>query len=53
MDEPPMGRQERPSRTASGGYSDDPGASPSPFDEDENEIDIPPFLRGQRRRQQR
>ena len=31
------------------GYSDDP----SPFDDDENEIDIPPFLRGQRRRQQR
>jgi len=28
-------------------YADDP----SPFDEDESEIDIPPFLRGQRRRQ--
>jgi len=32
-----------------GGYSDDP----SPFDDDESEIDIPPFLRGQRRRGQR
>ena len=52
MDEP-TGRPERPSRTASGGYADDLSPSPSPFDEDENEIDIPPFLRGQRRRQQR
>jgi cell division protein FtsZ len=34
---------------AAGGLSDDP----SPFDDDESEIDIPPFLRNQRRRQQR
>lgn len=27
------------------------GDDPSPFDDDESEIDIPPFLRGQRRRQ--
>ncbi len=46
VDEPPPLRPERPGRTA-GGYSDDP----SPFDDDESEIDIPPFLRGQRRRQ--
>jgi cell division protein FtsZ len=38
----------RPGRAA-GGYSDDP----SPFEDDESEIDIPPFLRNQRRRQQR
>jgi cell division protein FtsZ len=38
----------RPSR-AGGGYSDET----SPFDDDESEIDIPPFLRSQRRRQQR
>jgi len=37
-----------PSRPAPS-YSDDP----SPFDDDESEIDIPPFLRGQRRRGQR
>lgn len=39
----------RPSRPERGSYSDDP----SPFDDDESEIDIPPFLRGQRRRGQR
>jgi cell division protein FtsZ len=38
----------RPSRLG-GSYGDDP----SPFDDDENEIDVPPFLRNQRRRQQR
>jgi cell division protein FtsZ len=38
----------RPGRLG-GGYEDDP----SPFDDDESEIDIPPFLRNQRRRQQR
>jgi cell division protein FtsZ len=48
IDDPQPLRPERPGRAA-GGYSDDP----SPFDEDESEIDIPPFLRGQRRRQQR
>jgi cell division protein FtsZ len=47
MDDPAPIREPRPSRAAS--YSDDP----SPFDDDESEIDIPPFLRGQRRRQQR
>jgi cell division protein FtsZ len=41
-------RSERPGR-ALGGPADDP----SPFDDDESEIDIPPFLRNQRRRQQR
>ena len=49
-EEPPVlrpERTERPSRSTS--YGDDP----SPFDDDENEIDIPPFLRNQRRRQQR
>jgi cell division protein FtsZ len=40
-------RPERPQRTA--GFSDDP----NPFDDDESEIDIPPFLRPQRRRGQR
>ena len=45
VDDPPTAppRPRRPRRR----YSDDP----SPFDDDENEIDIPPFLRGQRRRQ--
>ena len=38
----------RPSRLGSS-YGDDP----SPFDDDETEIDVPPFLRNQRRRQQR
>jgi cell division protein FtsZ len=43
-------RTERPGRAAGGGgLSDDP----SPFEDDESEIDIPPFLRNQRRRQQR
>jgi cell division protein FtsZ len=41
-------RPDRPGR-AVGGYADDA----SPFDDDESEIDIPPFLRNQRRRQQR
>jgi cell division protein FtsZ len=45
MDDPAPIRE--PRRAAS--YNDDP----SPFDDDESEIDIPPFLRGQRRRQQR
>ena len=41
-----------PPRRSSGGYMDDPGpSSASPFDDDETEIDIPPFLRNQRRRQ--
>ena len=31
----------------------DPDPSAPTFGDDENEIDIPPFLRGQRRRQQR
>ncbi|MFN8637763.1 MAG: cell division protein FtsZ [Chloroflexota bacterium] len=41
-----------PPRRPSSSYLDEPptGAS-SPFDEDETEIDIPPFLRNQRRRQ--
>jgi len=38
----------RPSRLG-GGFNDDP----SPFDDDETEIDVPPFLRNNRRRQQR
>jgi cell division protein FtsZ len=38
----------RPSRLGSG-FGDDP----PPFDDDETEIDVPPFLRNQRRRQQR
>jgi cell division protein FtsZ len=38
----------RPSRLGNS-YGDDP----SPFDDDETEIDVPPFLRNQRRRQQR
>jgi cell division protein FtsZ len=46
VDEPPALRPERPTRPAPS-YSDDP----SPFEDDESEIDIPPFLRGQRRRQ--
>jgi hypothetical protein len=46
IDEPPTLPTQRPGRAAS--YNDDP----SPFgDDDESEIDIPPFLRGQRRRQ--
>jgi len=51
VDDPqPLRSQERPGRAVSGGgFSDDP----SPFDDDESEIDIPPFLRNQRRRQQR
>jgi cell division protein FtsZ len=48
VDDPQPLRPERPGRAA-GGFSDDP----SPFDDDESEIDIPPFLRNQRRRQQR
>jgi len=39
----------RPSRLGGSGFADDP----SPFDDDETEIDVPPFLRNQRRRQQR
>jgi cell division protein FtsZ len=46
VDDPPPLR-ERPQRSA--GFGDDP----SPFDDDESEIDIPPFLRPQRRRGQR
>jgi cell division protein FtsZ len=48
-DDPQPIRQ--PGRSSGGGasYTDDP----SPFDDDESEIDIPPFLRGQRRRGQR
>ncbi|MGE3272180.1 MAG: cell division protein FtsZ [Chloroflexota bacterium] len=49
VDDPQPLRPERPSRPAAGGYADDP----SPFDDDPSDIDIPPFLRGQRRRQQR
>jgi len=45
VDEP----QPLPPRRSAGGYSD----NASPFDDDESEIDIPPFLRNQRRRQQR
>ena len=45
VDDPQPLRPEGPGRSAS--YGDDP----SPFDDDESEIDIPPFLRGQRRRQ--
>jgi len=49
-DDPQPLRPDRPGRVASGGFSDDP----SPFDDDDpSDIDIPPFLRGQRRRQQR
>jgi cell division protein FtsZ len=39
----------RPSRPERSSYPDDT----SPFDDDESDIDIPPFLRGQRRRGQR
>ena len=48
-DDPQPLRPERPA-------AERPAATrtiPSPFDDDESEIDIPPFLRGQRRRQQR
>jgi len=46
-DPQPLRPSERTGRPA-GGYADDP----SPFEDDESEIDIPPFLRSQRRRQQ-
>lgn len=52
VDDPQPIRYERPSRP-SRDYADDPAPAPSPFEDDESEIDIPPFLRGQRRRQQR
>ena len=45
VDDPQPLRPERPGRSSA--FGDDP----SPFDDDESEIDIPPFLRGQRRRQ--
>jgi cell division protein FtsZ len=41
--------RERPTRPMRD-YADDPDPSGSPFADDENDIDIPPFLRGQRRR---
>jgi cell division protein FtsZ len=47
QDDPQPIRQ--PSRSERSSYSDDT----SPFDDDESDIDIPPFLRGQRRRGQR
>ena len=47
-DDPAPLRPSAPSRPAPS-YPDDP----SPFDDDQSDIDIPPFLRGQRRRQQR
>jgi cell division protein FtsZ len=46
-DPQPLRQSDRSGRAA--GHADDP----SPFEDDESEIDIPPFLRGQRRRQQR
>ncbi|MCC7370002.1 MAG: cell division protein FtsZ [Chloroflexi bacterium] len=52
VDDPQPIRYERPTRP-SRDYADDPAPTPSPFEDDESEIDIPPFLRGQRRRQQR
>jgi cell division protein FtsZ len=48
-DDPQPIRQPGRSSGGGAGYTDDP----SPFDDDESEIDIPPFLRGQRRRGQR